>query len=130
FLVVGLFSSEHLRAQEEYVLPASETLTTVPFSLAAESVVLVKGTLVGHADTLTFILDTGSSGISLDSTTASALGLVPEPSDVNIRGIAGIRKALFLYNQRLKLNGLIVDSLNFHINNYQFLSYVYGTRID
>jgi len=41
-----------------------------------------------------------------------------------------VRKAEFLYNQKLKLNELIVDSLNFHINDYEFLSYVYGTQID
>ncbi|PPK99643.1 aspartyl protease family protein [Parapedobacter indicus] len=117
-------------AQEEYVSPPARTLTTVPFLLAAESVILLKATLVGHADTLLFILDTGSSGISLDSTTASLLGLTPVPSEINIRGIAGLRKAEFIYNKKLKLNELTVDSLNFHINDYQFLSYVYGVRID
>ncbi len=118
------------RAQEEYIPPPSKTLTVLPFSLAAESVILIKGVLVGHPDTLVFILDTGSSGISLDSTTASSLGLVPIESNINIRGIAGVRKAEFLYHQTLELNGLVVDSLNFHINDYEFLSYVYGTRID
>ena len=117
-------------AQEEYVPPPSQTLTTLPFTMAAESVVLLKALLVGHPDTLTFILDTGSSGISLDSTAAASLGLVPRPSEINIRGIAGIRKADFVYDQRLQLNDLVVDSLNFHINNYEFLSYVYGTQID
>jgi len=129
-ILVCVFAHKHLWAQEEYVPQASETLAVVPFSLAAESVVLVKAFLGGHTDTLTFILDTGSSGISLDSTTARVLNLTPEASDVNIRGIAGVRKAHFLYNQRLELNGLVVDSLNFHINNYEFLSYVYGTWID
>ncbi|GGH00840.1 hypothetical protein GCM10007415_40980 [Parapedobacter pyrenivorans] len=128
--VAGLFSAQHANAQEEYISPPSQTLTVVPFSLAAESVVLIKGLLLGHADTLTFILDTGSSGISLDSTTASLLNLEPEESEINIRGIAGVRKAEFLYNKKLKLNELVVDSLNFHINDYEFLSYVYGTRID
>src|SRR5690606_10827989 len=93
-------------------------------------VILIKGILVGNSDTLNFILDTGSSGISLDSTTASTLGFVPEESDINIRGIAGVRQAKFLYDKKLKLNDLIVDSLNFHINDYEFLSYVYGVRID
>ncbi|WP_257658601.1 aspartyl protease family protein [Parapedobacter lycopersici] len=130
FLLTYLFIAPRAQAQEEYVRPASETLATVPFSLAAESVVLVRGLLVGRPDTLTFILDTGSSGISLDSATANLLELKPEVSDINIRGIAGIRKAWFLYNQRLELNGYVIDSLNFHINNYEFLSYVYGTRID
>lgn len=128
--VASLFSAQPIHAQEEYVLPPSKTLTVVPFSLAAESVILIKGVLLGHSDTLIFILDTGSSGISLDSTTASSLNLVSEESDINIRGIAGVRKAEFLYNMKLKLNELVIDSLNFHINDYEFLSYVYGTRID
>lgn len=117
-------------AQEEYVPEPSRTLTVVPFSLAAESVILIKAVLVNHTDTLTFILDTGSSGISLDSLTAKSLGLVPVASEINIRGIAGVRKAKFVYNKKLKLNELTVDSLNFHINDYEFLSYVYGVRID
>jgi len=117
-------------AQEAYVPPPSQTLTVLPFSMAVESVILIKATLVGHADTLTFILDTGSSGISLDSTTAQSLGLVPVASEINIRGIAGVRNAEFVYNKELTLNELTVDSLNFHINDYQFLSYVYGVRID
>jgi len=117
-------------AQEAYVPPPSQTLTVIPFSLAVESVILVKALLVGHADTLTFILDTGSSGISLDSTTASSLGLAPVASEINIRGIAGVRNAEFVYNEKLKFNELTVDSLDFHINDYQFLSYVYGVQID
>ena len=129
-LIASIFVATGARAQEEFIPPPSQELTTLPFSLAAESVILVKGILVGTPDTLNFILDTGSSGISLDSTTASSLGFVPEESDINIRGIAGVRKAKFLYAKQLKLNELIVDSLNFHINDYEFLSYVYGARID
>ena len=116
--------------QEPGAPPPSHTLAVIPFSLATESVVLVQGTLVGHADTLTFILDTGSSGISLDSTTAVSLGFTPEASDINIRGIAGTRKAAFLYNKQLKLGDLTIDSLNFHLNDYDFLSLVYGVQID
>ncbi len=129
-LAAGIFVATGAHAQEEFIPPPSQTLTTVPFSLAAESVIVIKGVLVGNPDTLNFILDTGSSGISLDSITASVLHLVPEESDVNIRGIAGVRKAAFLYDKQLQLNDLIIDSLNFHINNYEFLSYVYGVRID
>jgi len=129
-LVATTLVAAGVHAQEEFIPPPSQPLTTVSFSLAAESVILVKGIVLGNSDTLNFILDTGSSGISLDSTTASTLGLVPKESDINIRGIAGVRKAKFLYGKQLKLNSLIVDNLNFHINDYEFLSYVYGVRID
>jgi hypothetical protein len=79
---------------------------------------------------LNFVLDTGSSGISLDSTTADYFKLTPTPSDKTIRGIAGIRKVSFLYNYKLKFPGLTVDSLDFHINDYTILTEVYGERID
>jgi len=87
--------------------------------------------LVGDkTDTLNFILDTGSGGISLDSTTAEELGYEPLASDKTIRGIGGIRKVSFVYNLDLRLPGLVVDSLDFHINDYTILANVYGMRID
>lgn len=83
-----------------------------------------------YPDTLNFILDTGSGGISLDSTTVEYFKITPTPSDMTILGIAGVRKVSFIYNQRLRLPGLTVDSLNFHINNYDILTQVYGEKID
>ena len=127
---VSMLLASTIHAQEQLIPPPSQTLTTLPFSLVAENVILIHGVVQGHPDTLNFILDTGSGGISLDSTTANTLGFVPVESDINIRGIAGIQKAKFLYNKQLQLNELTIDSLDFHINNYEFLSYVYGVRID
>jgi PDZ domain-containing protein/aspartyl protease len=49
---------------------------------------------------------------------------------MTILGIAGVRKVSFIYNQKLRLPGLTVDSLNFHINNYDILTSVYGEKID
>ena len=91
---------------------------------------ILKAKLGNFPDTLNFVLDTGSSGISLDSTTADYFGLKPTPTERTIRGIAGIRKVSFLYNQKLHFPGLTVDSLNFHINDYAILTAVYGERID
>ncbi len=116
--------------QEIFAPPASQHVTTVPFRLVAESVILIRGLMPGHADSLTFVLDTGSSGISLDSAVAARMGLTPEPSAMNIRGIAGVRKVFFLYDRRLQLGDELIDSLDFHINDYEFLSYVYGEPID
>src|SRR5690606_18920385 len=82
------------------------------------------------SDTLNFILDTGSGGISLDSATVQHFGLIPQPSNQIIRGIGGIRKVSFVHNRKLKIPGLTIDSLNFHINDYSILSAVYGHRID
>ncbi|MFZ9388022.1 MAG: aspartyl protease family protein [Chitinophagaceae bacterium] len=117
-------------AQEEFIEPLSREITSVPFIQLTGGIIILQAKLGENPDTLNFILDTGSSGISLDSTTADFLGLSPVPSNRTIRGIAGIRNVSFLYNQRLKFPGLTIDSLNFHINDYSILTAVYGERID
>jgi len=115
--------------QEEFV-EQSRMLTRFRFVQFTGGVILLKGQFASFPDSLNFILDTGSGGISLDSTRVEDFGLKPEPSTKSIRGIAGIRKVSFLNNQTLKLPNLTIDSLNFHINNYEILAYVYGERID
>lgn len=116
-------------AQEEFVTP-SRFLTRLPFEQLTGGVILMQARFGTYPDTLNFILDTGSGGISLDSTTASYFGIQPTPSDRTIRGIGGIKKVSFLYNQELHFPGLSVDSLNFHVNDYDMLTSVYGERID
>ena len=118
------------QAQEEFVQPSAKLLTTFPFRQFSGGVILIKATLNNEKDSLNFILDTGSGGISLDSQTVSQLKLPNQISDKTIRGIAGIRKVNFSYNNTLKLPGLTVDSLNFHINDYDILASVYGEHID
>ncbi len=118
------------RAQEEFIEPPSKFITSIPFIQLTGGIVIMQAKLDNIADTLNFILDTGSSGISLDSTTADYLKLKPSPSNRTIRGIAGIRNVSFLYNRSLRLPGLSIDSLNFHINDYSILTTVYGERID
>lgn len=119
-----------LTAQEEFIEPPSRELIRIPFTQLTGGIVIVQAKLGESSDTLNFILDTGSSGISLDSTTADYLQLKPVPTERTIRGIAAIRKVSFLYNQQLKFPGLTIDSLDFHINNYDILTAVYGERID
>lgn len=116
-------------AQEEFITP-STFITGFPFKQLTGGVVLLQAQFGTFPDTLNFILDTGSGGISLDSSTAEYFKLKPEPSDRTIRGIAGIKKVSFLYNQRLHFPSLIIDSLNFHINDYHILTSVYGEPID
>ena len=118
-----------LKAQEEFVEPAKK-LTQIPFAQLTGGIILVQGKLIGYPDTLNFILDTGSGGISLDSATVEYLHLKPVPSDRTIRTIAGIRTVSFVNNQKLRLGDLTVDSLDFHVNNYDILTAVYGERID
>ena len=119
-----------LSAQEEFIEPPSRELVKVPFTQLTGGIIIMHAKFGTFPDTLNFILDTGSSGISLDSTTAAYLGLKPIPTERTIRGIATIRKVSFLYNQKLHFPGLSVDSLNFHINDYSILTAVYGERID
>ena len=118
------------RSQEEFIEPVSRLLTRISFTQLTGGVVILNAQLDDFPDTLHFILDTGSSGISLDSATAAYFKLVPEASDRTIRGIAGIKKVGFLYNRKLRFPSLTIDSLNFHVNDYSVLTSVYGEQID
>ena len=117
-------------AQEEFIEPVSHLITRIPFVQLTGGVVIVQARLDNFPDTLNFILDTGSSGISLDSSTVAYFKLTPAESDRTIRGIAGIKKVGFLYNRKLHFPNLTVDSLNFHVNDYSVLTSVYGEQID
>jgi hypothetical protein len=118
------------KAQEQFVESPAKLLTSFRFRQLSGGVILFNARFANYPDTLNFILDTGSGGISLDSATVDHFKITPTPSDMTILGIAGIRKVSFLYNQKLRLPGLTVDSLNFHINNYEILTQVYGEKID
>jgi Aspartyl protease/PDZ domain len=119
-----------LGAQEAFVQPASKFITKFPFTVFQGGVILIRAQLDNFPDTLNFILDTGSGGISLDSGTCERLRLSPQPSDKTILGIAGIRQVKFLYNETLHLPNLKIDSLDFHVNDYDILTSVYGDKID
>lgn len=117
-------------AQEEFIQPPSTRITSFPFRLLTGGVILFRARLDAFPDSLNFIFDTGSGGISLDSVTAEYLHLPSAMSDKTLRGIAGVKKVRFSYNHALQLPNLRVDSLNFHINDYDVLSSSYGERID
>ena len=125
-----LFVSVKKAAAQEFIEPPARLLTSFHFKQLSGGVVMFHALFSNYPDTLNFILDTGSGGISLDSTTVEYFNITPTPSDMTILGIAGIRKVSFIYNQKLRLPGLTVDSLNFHINNYDILTQVYGEKID
>ncbi len=129
-LLTLLLCSFYGKAQEEFVEPPSRLLSRFSFQQLTGGVILLHAQLDDFSDTLNFILDSGSSGISLDSSTALYLGMEPVKTDRSIRGIAGIKKVDFLFNRKLRFPGLTVDSLNFHINDYSLLSSVYGYQVD
>lgn len=122
--------SPTVAAQEEFVEPSARLLSRIPFRQLYGGVILLRATFENFPDSLNFILDTGSGGISLDSSAADYFKVSGIPSDKTIRGIAGTRRVSFIYNQKLNLPGLSIDSLNFHINDYEILTNVYGERID
>ncbi len=122
--------SMKIYAQEEFIESPSRCLTRIPFTQLTGGIVIIQALLDNYPDTLNFILDSGSSGISLDSTTVEYLKIHPIPSNRTIRGIAGIRKVSFIYNRKLHFPGFTIDSLDFHVNDYDILTEVYGERID
>ncbi|WP_165798398.1 aspartyl protease family protein [Chitinophaga costaii] len=101
-----------------------------PFKQYFGGVVVIKATLDPWPDTLQFIFDTGSAGISLDSSACLRLGVAASPSSTVIRGLGGSRKANFVYNRKLRFPCFELDSLNFHVNDYESISEVYGFRVD
>lgn len=129
-ILVFLSNTVSSFAQEEFILPPSREISSFTFTLYTGGVIMIRGKLDDYPDSLNFILDTGSGGISLDSGTCIKYHINTEKSDKTIRGIAGIRNVRFVYNRRLHLPGLTVDSLNFHVNDYDILTSVYGDKID
>ena len=131
-LVVLNLLMQHIKAlaQNEPVTTSSEMLTRFSFKMLTGGVVILKATVGNKQDSLTFVLDTGSGGISLDSATVDYLQLPAVESERTIRGIAGIRKVKFVRNLSLHLPGLATENLDFHINDYEILTNVYGVRID
>jgi hypothetical protein len=119
-----------LQAQEEFIPSPAKLITKFPFKLLTGGIITLKARLSNFPDTLNFILDTGSGGISLDSATAHTIKLNTQLSDRTIRGIAGVRRVFFAYKQTLHLPDLDVDSLDFHINDYDVLTSAYGEKID
>ena len=117
------------RAQEDD-LPPAKLLARFEYLQLNGGIVVLKARLDNFTDTLNFILDTGSGGISLDTLTASYYKLPLEPSDRTVRGIGGVRQLSFYRKGTLHFPGLDVDNLDFHINDYEILTEVYGIRVD
>lgn len=110
--------------------PAAQFITKLPFKQFSGGVMLIRASFENIKDTFNFILDTGSGGISLDSSTCAEFNIASQQTDTLITGIAGVRKVNFVFNKKLRLPGLTIDNLNFHINDYEVLSSVYGEKID
>jgi hypothetical protein len=117
-------------AQEILSQPQARLLTRFPFKQYSGGVMVVQAKFANIPDSLNFILDTGSGGISLDSSTCAELNIATTATDTSITGIGGIRKVPFVFDETLRFPGLEVKHLNFHVNNYEVLTSVYGERVD
>ncbi len=93
-------------------------------------VMLVKARFDDLKDTLNFILDTGSGGISLDSSTCVEFGIKTQATDTFVSGVGGRKKVAYVFNKSLHFPSLTIPKLNFHVNDYDLLSSVYGVKID
>lgn len=130
YAILSLFLLVNVHAQE--ILPQKEAkfITRFPFKQFSGGVMVLQAQFGNIKDTLNFILDTGSGGISLDSSTCAEFNIPLKPSDTTITGIGGVHKVSFAFNQTLNLPGLKVEHLNFHVNNYEVLSSSYGEKVD
>ena len=110
--------------------PPAKFLTRFTFKQYSGGVMIIQAKLDQVPDSLNFILDTGSGGISLDSGTCAQYHLQPVPTDTFITGMGGSHKVSFLFNRVLQLPGLTIPKLNFHVNDYEILTHLYGEKID
>lgn len=117
-------------AQEQFIEKPAKFITQFPFKQLTGGVILIKATINNIPDSLNFILDTGSGGISLDTTTCLEFNIPHSPSGRTINGIAGIKEVDFAKNNDLNLPNLKVKGLDFYVNDYEILTNVYGVKID
>jgi len=129
-IILLLFIVTETQAQEILPQPESKLLTRFPFKQFSGGVMVIQAKFDNVPDSMNFILDTGSGGISLDSATCAEFHIAVTPSDTSITGIAGVRKVGFAFDRKLSLPGLTVEHLNFHVNDYEVLSSVYGEKVD
>ena len=125
-LLLPVFS----HGQEILSRPDAKYITKLPFKQYMDGVMIIKSCFENIKDSLNFILDTGSGGISLDSSTCEEFNISSAQTDTTITGIAGVRKVHFAFNRSLHVPGLDISNLNFHITDYSVLTSVYGEKID
>jgi hypothetical protein len=130
FIILPFFIFDKANAQATAQMPAAKMISRFTFKQLYGGGILIRGKLSNYPDSLNFIFDTGSSGISLDSATASELKIPVMPSSITVNGIAGSCKVGFIYNQQLRLPGIDIDSLNFHVTDYELMTSFYGEKIN
>ncbi|MEO6684064.1 MAG: aspartyl protease family protein [Ginsengibacter sp.] len=130
YLITTTILTSSYAQQNNEVREPSRFITKFHFKQLTGGVVLLEAFFDTLKVPFNFILDTGSGAISLDSITVENYNIANITSGKTIRGIAGIREVNFAKNHSLTFPGLVVDSLDFYINNYDILTSVYGIKID
>lgn len=130
YLILVILFPVFTCAQKPATKPEAKFITRFPFKMYSGGVMIVKACFDNVKDTLNFILDTGSGGISLDSATCSEFNINAQQTDTTLTGIAGTQKVSFVFNKSLNLPGLKIENLNFHVSDYSVLSSVYGEKVD
>lgn len=117
-------------AQRKHFLNKDKQQASISFQQLDGGVPLIVCRLLGSNDSLRFILDTGSGGVSLDSAYCAQHDLIPTATDSSISGIGGTARVDYLSEQSLDLGTLKTKPMSFHIYDYSELSAVYGEKID
>lgn len=131
YLVCLMLLAGNSRAQEIWPpAPKASFITRFPFKQYSGGVIVIGARINDIKDTFNFILDTGSGGISLDSATCAQYQITTLPTDTVITGMGGAHKVNFAFHTQLRLPGLDLPDLNFHVNDYEAMSGVYGEKID
>jgi hypothetical protein len=93
-------------AQEEFVPPQAKLITRFPFTQISGGIVIVRAQFDNFPDSLNFVFDTGSGGISLDSVTATYLK-VKWKKAIRPSGVSRASRSLILpMDHTLKLQGI------------------------
>jgi hypothetical protein len=130
FILLSIANCLCIKAQEHTAIPQVRPIVVMPFTQISGGVILIKACINDKTDSLNFILDTGSGGISLDSTTSITLGINSIESDTIISGIGGVQKVRYAFDETLQIGGLTIEHLAIHRYDYSLLSSIYGEKID
>lgn len=119
-----------LQAQQSTADIPAKHITSFPYTMITDGVMMIHATVNNFKDTLNLIFDTGSGGISLNISTVDSLKIKVVPSKKTTKGLGGIRQVSYLYDATMHLPGLDVEALDFHVNDYDLLTRAYGLRVD
>jgi hypothetical protein len=130
FIIVLVLSLDTALGQKDSRHNSAKLLSSVPFKTFSGGIMVVRIQLGDLPDSLSFLIDTGSAGVSLDSSTCRHYEMLSSASDQVLIGIGGARNPMVVKNQIIRLGECMTDSVNLNVVDYNILSSVYGEKID